>query len=228
MIEADWLGRMRTGGTSGLATKYLALPNATVVGLIGTGNQALTQLMGVTAVRRITEVYVYSRTPQKSKIFCDEVTKLLNIEAQPVPHARQAVEYADIVITATSSTEPVLHGEWLNPGCHINAIGSNWPTKREIDLSTLQRSYLIVTDSRDQARAEAGDFIIPADTGLFDWNRVYELSEVVGRQGPHRESMADITLYKGLGIALEDIAVAAHVCKQAQKHGVGEQLPLSL
>ena len=228
IIESDWLGRMRTGGTSGLATKYLALPHATTVGLIGTGNQAITQLMGICAVRKVTQVYVYNRTPQRGKIFCDEVTRLLNIDIRPVTHPRQAVENADILITATTSSEPVLHGEWLNPGCHINAIGSNWPTKREIDLSTLQRSFLIVTDSRDQARAEAGDFIIPAETGLFDWNRVYELSEVVGRQGPQRESRENITLYKGLGIALEDIAVAAHVWKLAQKQGVGEQLQLSL
>lgn len=226
IIEADWLGRMRTGGTSGLATKYLARPNATIIGLIGTGNQALTQLMGVSAVRKVTGVYAFNRTPQVCKIFCDEVTRLLNIEARPVAQPRQAVENADIVITATTASEPVLHGEWLKQGCHINAIGSNWHTKREIDLSTLQRSYLIVTDSREQAHAEAGDLIIPADEGLFDWNRVYELAEVIGGQGPQRESMENITFYKGLGIALEDIAVAAHVYKMAREQGAGEQLQI--
>ena len=224
IIEADWLGRMRTGGTSGLATKYLARPDAITVGLIGAGNQAITQLMGVCAVRNITTIYVYSRTPQACKIFCDEMTRVLGIQVVPVASARQAVEVADILITATTSSEPVLYGEWVKQGCHINAIGSNWSNKREIDSSTLQRSYLIVTDSRDQAREEAGDLIIPADEGLFDWNRVYELSEVVGVHEPQRDSPENITLYKGLGIALEDIATAAHVYKLAKQRGLGEEL----
>src|SRR5436309_532044 len=224
IMEADWLGRMRTGGTSGLATKYLARPDATTVGLIGAGNQAITQLMGVCVVRNIIAIYVYSRTPQACKIFCDEMTRVLGVQVMPVASARQAVEVADILITATSSAEPVLYGEWLKQGCHINAIGSNWANKREVDLSTLQRSYLIVTDSRDQAREEAGDLIIPADEGLFDWNRVYELSEVVGAHEPQRDSPENITLYKGLGIALEDIATAAHVYKLAKQRGLGEEL----
>lgn len=224
MIEADWLGRVRTGATSGLATKYLAHPGATAVGLIGAGSQAVTQLMGVCAVRNISVAYVYSRTPQACKIFCDEMTRVLGLQVIPVTSARQAVEVADILITATSSSEPVLYGEWLKQGCHINAIGSNWANKREIDLSTLQRSYLIVTDSQDQAREEAGDLIIPANEGLFDWNRVYELCEVVGAHGPQRDSLENITLYKGLGIALEDIATAAHVYKLARENGLGQDL----
>ncbi|HYL41939.1 MAG TPA: ornithine cyclodeaminase family protein [Ktedonobacteraceae bacterium] len=226
IIEADWLGRMRTGATSGLATKYLARPNATTVGLIGAGNQAHTQLLGMCAVRHVRIAYVYSRTPQACKIFCDEMMRLLGIQVKPVATARQAVELADILITATSSPEPVIHGEWLKPGCHVNAIGSNWENRREIDLSTLQRSYLIVTDSRDQAHLEAGDFIIPADEGLFDWNRVIELSEVVGHQGPQRDAPENITLYKGLGIALEDIATAAHVYKLAKERNMGEELQI--
>src|SRR5450755_2167089 len=160
IIEADWLGRMRTGAMSGLATTYLAREDATTIGLIGAGQQAVTQLIGVCTVRPITAVYVYSRNPQACKLFCDEMTRVLHIEVRPVAYPRQAVEVADILITCTSSAEPVLYGEWVQPGCHINAIGSNWATKREIDLSTLQKSYLIVTDSKEQARAEAGDFII--------------------------------------------------------------------
>jgi len=226
IIEAEWLGSMRTGGTSGVATKYLARPDATTVGLIGAGNQAVTQLMGVCAVRKVTSVYVYSRRLRECEIFCDEMTRLLNVKVIPVATARQAVETADILITATSSQEPVLHGEWLNPGCHINAIGSNWPQRREIDFSTLQRSYLIVTDSLEQAHAEAGDLIIPATEGLFDWSRVYELADVVGGHGPQREAPEDITLYKGLGIALEDIAAAARVYTLARKQGLGEEIDL--
>src|SRR5437667_9119908 len=116
IIEADWLGRMRTGGTSGLATKFLARPDATIVGLIGSGNQAVTQLMGVCAVRPISIIYVYSRNARVCKVFCDEMAKILNIEVRPVPSARQAVEVADILITATSSSDPVFQGEWLKLG----------------------------------------------------------------------------------------------------------------
>lgn len=226
LIEADRLGAMRTGGTSAVATKYLARANASVVGLIGAGTQAVTQLMGVCEVRRITTVYVYSRTPNRCEIFCNEMRRLTKLNVQPVPTARQAVEAADILITATQAKDPVLHGEWLKPGCHINAIGSNWAQRREIDFTTLQRSALIVTDSVEQAQAEAGDLIIPADEGLFDWTRVHELSEVVAENGVMREAEDDITLYKGLGIALEDIVTAAHVYQLAIAQGVGEQIDL--
>ena len=226
IIEADWLGCMRTGAASGLATKYLARGNATNIGLIGAGQQAVTQLMGVCTVRPIGIVYVYSRHPETCRMFCDEMTRLLNVEVRPVVHPRQAVEQADILITATTAAEPVFRGEWVPLGCHINAIGSNWPSKREIDLAVLQRSYLVVTDSKEQAHTEAGDFMIPVGEGLFDWDRVYELAEVVGAQGPQRESLEDITLYKGLGIALEDLAAAAHVYTMAREQGLGEELRL--
>src|SRR5712691_10107773 len=126
IVEADWLGRMRTGGTSGLATKYLARPDPSLVGLIGAGTQAVVQLMGICTVRPVTAVYVYSRRLPECEAFCEEMTGRLNIEVRPVANARQAVEEADIVITATNSPEPVLPGEWLKSGCHINAIGSNW------------------------------------------------------------------------------------------------------
>ncbi len=226
IIEADWLGCMRTGGASGVATKYLARPDAKIVGLIGAGNQAITQLMGVCAVRQISGVYVYARRPHECAIFCDEMTRLLNIDVKPVTTAQQAVEAADILVTATTSPDPVLRGEWLKPGCHINAIGSNWAQRRELDVSTLQLSSLIVTDSREQARIEAGDLIIPANEGLFDWNEVYNLADVIVGYAPQRELPDDITLYKGIGIALEDIAAAEHVCRLAVSQNIGEELDI--
>ncbi len=226
IIEADWLGRMRTGATSGLATRYLARPDASVVGLIGAGKQAVTQLMGVSAVRQVKTAYVYSRRLPECEIFCNEMMRRLPIEVRPVASPRQAIESADIVITATTSPEPVLPGDWLKTGCHINSIGSNWANRRELDLATLQRSDVIVTDSKEQARVEAGDFIIPANEGLFDWSRVFDLADVVAGHMPRRTTPNEITLYKGVGIALEDVATAAHVYTLARERGIGEEINL--
>ncbi len=226
IIEADFLGRMRTGATSGLATKLLARPDASIVGLIGAGKQAYTQVLGVCAVRQVRVVYVYSRHLPECESFCNALMHRLSIEVRPAPSARQALEDADIVITATTSPEPVLPGDWLKSGCHINAIGSNWANRRELDNATLQRSSVIVTDSQEQARVEAGDFVIPANEGLFDWSRVSDLADVVADHGPKRELASDITLYKGVGIALEDIATAAHVYTLAREQGVGKEIDL--
>ncbi|QBD77723.1 ornithine cyclodeaminase family protein [Ktedonosporobacter rubrisoli] len=232
IIEASWLGSMRTGGASALATRYLARPDSTIVGLIGSGKQAVTQLMGICnlypsyALCPISCVYVYSRDARKCEIFCQEMTRVLNVDVVPVSSARQAVESADILITATTSWEPVFRGEWLKPGCHINAIGSNWAQRRELDLTTLDRCSLITTDSIEQARTEAGDFIIPADEGLFDWPRVHSLAEIMGPGCLRRETPEAITLYKGLGIALEDIATAAHIYCLALREGLGEEVDL--
>lgn len=226
IIEADWLGSMRTGGTSALATKYLARSDAATVGLIGAGHQAVTQLMGVCEVRSIRSAYVYSRKERERELFCAEMKKMLGIEVTPVATPHEAVEAAHILITATTSSDPVFYGEWLKPGCHINAIGSNWDTKRELDLATLKRCYIIVTDSREQAEMEAGDLLIPTNQGLFEWDNVYDLAEVVAGSVPVRQSNEDITLYKGLGIGLEDVAVAAHVYNLAQQQHLGEKLDI--
>ena len=226
IIEADHLGAMRTGGTSAVATKYLARQDAQKVGLIGAGQQAVTQLMGVCAVRSVSSVKVYSRRQPERELFCHEMSRLMNIEVISVNDARTVVEDADILITATTARDPVMHGEWLKPGCHINAIGSNWPQRRELDLSTLHRSMLIATDSFEQAYREAGDFVIPAEEKLFQWERVQDLYEIVSGEGQQRETPDEITLYKGLGIALEDVVTAAHVYFLAKQQGAGEEVDL--
>jgi ornithine cyclodeaminase/alanine dehydrogenase-like protein (mu-crystallin family) len=225
LVEAEWLGTMRTGGASALAAKYLARANSISVGLIGAGNQAVTQLMGVCSVCPITIAYVYSRQQQERELFCQEMARLLQIDVVPVSNAREAVELADILITATTSWEPVLQGEWIKEGCHINAIGSNWPQRREIDSLTLQRCSLIVTDSLEQARMEAGDLIIPAQEGIIEWDMVHELADIISDPDPLR-GPEDITLYKSLGIALEDVVTAAHVYQLALQQGLGEDIDL--
>jgi ornithine cyclodeaminase/alanine dehydrogenase-like protein (mu-crystallin family) len=226
IIEANWLGGIRTGATSAVATQHLARPDAALVGLLGAGEQAMFQLMGICAVRPVSAVFVYSRRLPECEAFCNRMAHTLNREVRPVASPRQAIEEADIIVTATNSPEPVFPGEWLKAGCHINAIGSNWANRREIDLATLQHADLIVTDSVEQAHLEAGDFIIPAKEGKFDWSRVHELAHVVAEQEPRRQSAQDITLYKGLGIALEDIATAGLVYRLARERGIGEEIAL--
>lgn len=226
LVEADWLGRMRTGAVSGLATRHLAIPQAASVGLIGAGKQAETQLQAVCAVRPIRTALVYSRRRPACELFCQRMAKQLQIEVLPVTSAREAVEEADVVITATTAGEPVFSGEWLKPGCHVNAIGSNWPRRRELDDETLERSSLIVTDSVEQARTEAGDLLIPANAGSLDWESVWELADVVTGDGPQRNSSYDITVFKAVGVALEDIAVAARAYAHARERGVGEEIDL--
>ncbi|TMC20448.1 MAG: ornithine cyclodeaminase family protein [Chloroflexi bacterium] len=156
------------------------------------------------------------------------MTRLLNINVKPVATAQQAIEMADILITATTAQEPVVHGKWLKAGCHINAIGSNWPHKRELDVAVLQRCALIATDSLEQAYNEAGDLIIPANDGLFDWNLVHELGEIITDEHLMRVLPDDITLYRGLGTALEDVTTAAHVYHLACQQGIGEEVDLLL
>ena len=224
IIEADWLGRMRTGGTSGLATRHLAIAEASQVGLIGAGKQAETQLMGVCAVRPIQRAAVFSRRREECEAFCQRMAQQLGIEVTAVDSAREVIEEADVVITATTAGEPVLSGEWIKPGCHINAIGSNWVRRREIDDETVQRASLIVTDSIEQARSEAGDLVIPANAGSLDWESVWELADVVAGDGPQRNSSYDITVYKAVGAALEDITVAARAYSHARERGTGEEI----
>ena len=150
----------------------------------------------------------------------------LKILVQPAANPREAIEDADIVITATTSSTPVFPGEWLREGCHINAVGSNWASRRELDLTTLQRCDRVITDSCEQAQLEAGDLIIPADEGLFDWNSVHDLADLVEGNIPRRPSSSEITLYKGVGIALEDIATAALVYRLARERSLGSELNL--
>jgi alanine dehydrogenase len=223
IIEADRLGRLRTGAATGLATRYLARPDARVVGMIGAGRQAATQLMAVCAVRPIAEARVYSPTPERRAAFAHRMRETLGIPVQAVERPEAAVEGADILITITSAREPVLQGAWLRPGVHLNAAGSNALLRRELDEEAIARADLIVIDSRAQGQIEAGDFLEPLERGRLQWERVYELRDVVaGRVG--RAHPEQITMFKSLGIALEDVAVAAVAYERARAQGAGERI----
>lgn len=223
-IEADKLGQMRTGAASGVATKYLARQDAKTVGVYGTGWQATSQLAAVCAVRQIEEVKVYSRKPENRERFCQQMAAELGLANIHPVETPEAAADADIIITITNSREPVVLGEWLKPGAHINAAGGNSILRREVDDDAIKRSSFIAVDSLDQAKMESGEFVTAVEKGLLTWERVKELRHVVGGQLRGRENQEQITLFKSLGLAIEDVAAAAVVYQKAKERQAGREL----
>ncbi len=222
LMQADYLGQMRTGAASGVATQYMARPEASEVGLFGSGKQARTQLLAVCKVRRISRVQVYSPNEEHRRQFADRhESSCATSMSQPVPRPELAAEDKDIVITATTSREPVLNGHWLAEGTHINAVGSNFLGKAELDAVAVRRCESIVVDSKDQARLEAGDFVQALEDGSIHWSDIHELGQVIVGRYTGRAHPQDVTLFKSLGIAIEDVAVAAKVYARAQAAGIG-------
>jgi len=226
LIEADALGQIRTGAASGVATKYLANPNARTAGIIGTGYQARTQLEAVAAVRRLDRVRAFGRDPQRRANFCREMTERIGVAVEAASSGQDAVKGADIIITATSATKVVLESEWLAPGMHINAMGANWPQKRELDAASVARADKIVVDSIEQSKMEAGDLIQAFGEDEKRWNAVQELSQIVAGKAPGRTNPNQITLFKSNGIATWDLAAAARVYELAVACNKGKTIPL--
>ncbi len=223
-IQGDYLGQIRTGAASGVATKYLARRNAEKLGVFGSGKQARTQVQAICRVRPIRQVRVYSPNADHRRAFAEEMKSLCQVEAIAVDSPEEAAKDQDIVVTATTSREPVLKGEWLTPGCHLNVIGSNFLGKTEIDIETVRRANRIVVDSKDQARIEAGDLHEPLENGLIQWANVDELGHIVAGRRPGRTTDDEITLFKSLGLGIEDIATAARVVARAKELGLGTVL----
>lgn len=225
IIEANLLGQMRTGAASGVATKYMARPDAKVVGCFGTGFQAKSQLKAMCSVRRIERVEVYGRDDARRRAFADEMTELCSVPVVAVHSPEQAATEKDILICATTSRVPLFDGHVLAEGTHINAIGSNYLTKAEIDVTTIRRADHIVCDSREACKLEAGDFVPALEDGSLDWPRVHELADVLHGRETGRAHDEDITLFKSVGLALEDLAVAVRVFERARAEGIGQPLP---
>lgn len=224
LMQADYLGQMRTGAASGVATQYMARPDASEVGLFGAGKQARTQLQAICTVRKVRRVQVYSRSEEHRVRFASEMSDMCETEVLPVPRPELAAQDKDIIITATNSREPVLKGDWIVEGTHINAIGSNFLGKSELDAVAVRRCESIVVDSKDQARLEAGDFVQPMEDGSIHWADIHELGHVIVGRYTGRAHPQDVTLFKSLGIAIEDVAVAARVYARAKDEGVGETM----
>ncbi len=226
LVEADFLGQMRTGAASGVATRFLARENARTLGMIGTGLQARTQLHAIAQVRKLEEISVFGRDAERREKFAKEMSEVLKIPVTATASAEDAVHDADIIVTSTTSTAPVLGGQWLKPGVHINAIGANFPQKRELDARAVERCDVIVVDSRAQSKLEAGDLIQAFGEDEARWAGVRELADVIAGKVAGRMSPNEITLFKSNGIATEDVVVAGRIFELARERGIGREVPM--
>jgi ornithine cyclodeaminase/alanine dehydrogenase-like protein (mu-crystallin family) len=224
ILEADLLGQFRTGAASGIATAKLARPDATTVGCFGTGKQARTQLLAVCKVRPIKTIHVHGRDGERRKTFAEQISKETGVEIIPVEKPGDAARGRDIIITATNAREPVLLGEWVDEGQHLNLIGSNFLAKAEADVGVFRKATLVVVDSKDQAKLEAGDFVPALDAGVLRWADVQELAPLLIGRYPGRTSPRDVTVFKSLGLGIEDIALAARVVDLARQQGLGKEI----
>jgi alanine dehydrogenase len=225
-IEADYLGQMRTGAATGVATRWMSREDAKTAGIIGCGLQARTQLEAVSHARKLERLMAFSRDAARREEFAKEMTARLGVAVTAAGSAEETVRGADIVITATTSKNPVLDGAWIERGTHINAVGVNFAEKRELDAEAVRRSDVVVADSREQSKMESGDLIQAFGEDGSEWENVIELAEVIGGKVKGRTSNEQITLFKSNGIAIEDIVVAGRVYEMAKERGLGREVPM--
>ncbi len=226
LMQADRLGQMRTGAASGVATKYLARPDATVLGVFGTGWQAQSQVEAVCAVRRITAVRVFGRNQEKAEAFCRTMAERTGASYSIAEEPNVITRGADIVTTITTARSPLFDGHLLRPGTHLNAAGSNRISSREVDAATISRAALVVVDSVEQAKIESGDLVAAEKDGSFRWERAVELGDIIAGRRTGRSDPAQITLFESHGIALWDVLTAARVYALAVERGMGRTIDL--
>ena len=215
VIEADHLGRLRTGAASAVAARHLARTGARSLGIIGCGHQAETQVACIrAALPSLERVVAYCRSPDRLAAFCETVG------AEPAASHREAGSQ-DVVVTITSSRDPVLRGEWLPAGALVIAAGANVLSRRELDNAVLERASFICCDSLEQARLESGDLVEPVAAGVLDWLEVHELQEVVVGEVVGRQLDSDVVVFKSNGLAAWDVALGADALRRAREQGVG-------
>jgi ornithine cyclodeaminase/alanine dehydrogenase len=223
-FEATLLSQLRTGAASGLATKLMANPDAAVLGCIGTGRQARAQVLAVCAVRPIKEIRIFSRTAEKREAFARAMEQETGVPATVVNSAEACVTGADVLVLITRAAEPVVRTEWIADGTHINGAGANAANRREIDPATVLRARVLSTDDKEQAQIEAAEFRDLIGEGKLAWDAVHELGDLVTGAVKPRHARADVTLFKSLGVALEDIAFAEMIYRRALEKGVGREM----
>jgi len=227
MMEGAYLTALRTGAASGVATKYLARRDSKVVGVIGTGVQARTQIWAMTEVlRNIAKVKAYDVSPGRVEGFAKDISQKLGLDVETVETSKQCVENSDLIVVASTSRVPVLDGNWLTKGTHVNSIGVSGPEGRELDDTTVKKAKIVV-DTKEGVLAETGDLIIPIKRGIISQENIYaELHEIVGGKKPGRTSDDEVTCWKAVGIAIEDAAVAKLVYDKAKKEGIGKEVEI--
>ena len=226
MIEADALGQKRTGAASGLATRVLSRADSRQATLFGAGWQAESQILAIDSVRELKRVFIVNKRPERREAFIKKMQPQVKAELAPAPSPEEAVRSSDIVTTITSSREPVLKGEWLQAGTHINAAGGNMLLRREIDDDVVLRANRLIVDSLEQTKIESGEFLGAIETGRRHWEDFVELRDVVADMKLGRSSPTDITLFKSGGIALEDVAIGKIVYERALERNIGRVLDL--
>jgi alanine dehydrogenase len=218
VIEADRLGQLRTGAASGVAARHLARSGVRTLGVLGCGHQAETQVACIrAAVPSVERVVAYCRTPEKLAAFSERMA------AEPGESHRDAAEN-DVVVTITSSRDPVVRGEWLAPGALVIGAGANVVSRRELDNAVLERASFVCCDWIEQAKLESGDLVEPVEAGVLDWLEVHELHEVVAGEISGRQSDADIVVFKSNGLAAWDVALGAEAVRLARERGIGNEL----
>jgi ornithine cyclodeaminase len=221
VINASAITAIRTAAVSALATRLLSREDAGDLAIIGAGVQARSHLGAMNCVRPLRRVRIAARSFETAKNFANEMQPHSAALIEPVAGGEAAVRGADIIVTATTSRDPVIQREWISPGAHINAIGTFSPKAREVDTATIAAARLFV-DRRESALNEAGDYLIAAQEGAIGPEHIRaDLGEVLTGIHPGRTSPEEITVFKSLGLAIEDLAAAAHVYKKAQESNAG-------
>jgi ornithine cyclodeaminase/alanine dehydrogenase-like protein (mu-crystallin family) len=227
IIQSSRIGWIRTGAASGVATRLLARKDAAVLGMIGAGKQLAGQLEAMCSVRPVREARVWNRTAETARQFCETMSgRFKGVALKHVATQAEAVRGADIVTVMTKSPTPMLRGEWLEPGQHVNAIGSNSLARQEIDMAAVRRSAVLVVDSRGAARTEGGDLMPLVEDGHLEWDNLVELGEVLEGRAPGRTADDQITLYESHGMAMQDLYVGARLLQLARERNVGADLPI--
>lgn len=225
VIEANLLGMMRTAAASGVATRWLARPEAEVAGVFGAGWQAEGHVEALCTVRPLRRVKVYARHAERLAAFCQRLSERVGIEVVPAASPEETVRGSDIVSTVTSSANPLFDAAWLSPGTHINAAGSNALIRRELGEDVLKRSAAIVVDSLPTALREAGDLLPVLEKGRLHERQLVELGDVITGKHAGRAKTDDITLFESQGLAIQDLSVAVRLERLARERGMGVELP---
>lgn len=226
IMDGTYMTAMRTGAVSAVATKYLARQNSKIATIFGAGVQSATQLSGICQVRKIQHAYVYDIDKKRATEFAIRMSDTLKTEVEPTENVEEAVQNSDIISCATTSKTPVLKGEWLKEGTHINGVGSFVASTRELDTSAVTKSKVVV-DSREAAMEEAGDLIIPIKEKTITPDHIWaELGDIIIGEKPGRETDKEITFFKSVGLSLQDISTASLVYKKAMQSGIGTKIDL--